>query len=113
MGREPGAPGQDQREHLPELRGLHTLLRLRKSDVARRVWQAYHERTKLAPRSTPPKTAQKSYWARGLALSDPSARPRTVRRYDRTEPRKGDLSPENAAMLMKVNQQNTLVDMWR
>ena len=86
---------------------------LHKSDVARRVWHAYHERTKLAPSSTPPKTAQKSYWARGLALSDPSARPRTVRRYDRTEPRKSDLSPENAAMLMKVNQQNTLVDMWR
>jgi hypothetical protein len=86
---------------------------LRKSDAALRVWKAYHDRAKQAPRSTPPKTAQKSCWARGLTLSDPSARRRTVRRYDRTEPRKSDLSPENAAMLMKVNQQNTLVDMWR
>lgn len=86
---------------------------LRKSDASRRVWQAYHERAKLAPRSTPPKIVQKSYRARSLTLGDPSARRRTVRRYDRTEPPKSDLSPKNAAMLMKINQQNTLVDMWR
>jgi hypothetical protein len=86
---------------------------LRKSDAARRVWKAYQERAKLAPRRTPPKSAQKPYRSRNLTLSDPSTRRRTVRRYDRTEPRKSDLSPENAAMLMKINQQNTLVDMWR
>jgi hypothetical protein len=86
---------------------------LRKSDASRRVWKAYDERAKLAPRSTPPKSAQKSNWARGLTLSDASARRGTVRRYDRVEPRRSDLSPKNAALLMKVNQQNTLVDMWR
>ncbi len=86
---------------------------LRKSDASRRVWKAYHERAKLVPRSTPPKSVQKSNWARGLTLSDATPRRGTVRRYDRTEPRKSDLSPENAALLMKVNQQNTLVDMWR
>jgi hypothetical protein len=86
---------------------------LRKSDPSRRVWKAYHERAKLIPRSTPPASAQKTNWARGLTLYDGSARRRTVRRYDRTEPRRSDLSPENAALLMKVNQQNTLVDMWR
>jgi len=86
---------------------------LRKSDASRRVWNAYHERAKLVPRSTPPRSAQKSNWARGLTLTDTSARPGTVRRYDRIEPRRSDLSPENAALLMKVNQQNTLVDMWR
>jgi hypothetical protein len=86
---------------------------LRKSDAARRVWSAYQEGAKLAPRRTPPKTAQKSHPGRGLTLGDPPARRRTVRRYDRTEPRKSDLSPQNAAMLMKINQQNTLVDIWR
>jgi len=86
---------------------------LRKSDVSRRVWKAYHERAKLVPRSTPPRSAQKSNWACGLTLSDSPARRRTVRLYDCIEPRRSDLSPENAALLMKVNQQNTLVDMWR
>ena len=50
---------------------------LRESDASRRVWKAYHERAKLAPRSTPPKSAQKSNWARGLTLTDTSARRRT------------------------------------
>jgi len=86
---------------------------LRKSDASRRVWNAYHEHAKLVPRSTLPASAQKSNWARGLTLYDASARRRTVRRYDLTEPRRSDLSPENAALLMKVNRQNTLVDMWR
>jgi len=86
---------------------------LRKSDAARRVWQAYHERAKLPPRSTPPKSAQKSNWARGLTLNDAPARRRSVKRYDCIAPQRSDLSPENAALLMKVNQQNTLVDMWR
>jgi hypothetical protein len=86
---------------------------LRGSDAAHRVWNAYHEGAKLAPRSRPQKSAQKSNWARGLALSEAPARRRTVRRYDRPEPRRSDLSAENAALLMKVNQQNTLVDMWR
>jgi hypothetical protein len=51
---------------------------------------------------------------RGLTLRDASTpRRKTVRRYDLVDPRWSDLSPENAALLMKVNQQNTLVDMWR
>ncbi len=51
---------------------------------------------------------------RGLTLSDTTTpRRKTVRRYDRVIPRKSELSPENAALLMKVNQQDTLVDMWR
>jgi hypothetical protein len=87
--------------------------RLRKSDASRRVWRTYQERAKLVSRSTPPKSAQRLNWARGLSLSDVSARRSTVRRYDFIEPRRRDLSPENAALLMKVNQQNTLVDMWR
>ena len=62
----------------------------------------------------PPNPKQKSRWTRGLTLSDTTTpRRKTVRRYDRVEPRKSDLSPEIAALLMKVNQQNTLVDMWR
>lgn len=86
---------------------------LRKSEASRRVWNAYHQSARLVPRRTPPASTQKSNWARGLTLYDAPARRRTVRRYDRTEPRTSDLSPENAALLMKVNQQNTLVDMWR
>jgi hypothetical protein len=86
---------------------------LRKSDASRRVWKIYNQHANLVPRNTPPKSAQKLHWTRGLTLSDASAHRRTVRRYDRIEPRRSDLSPGNAALLMKVNQQNTLVDMWR
>ena len=61
-----------------------------------------------------PRPKQKTCWTRGLTLHDASTpRHKTVRRYDLLEPRWSDLSPENAALLMKVNQQNTLVDMWR
>jgi hypothetical protein len=56
---------------------------LRKSDAAGRVWNAYQERAKLAPRRTPPKSAQKPYRSRNLTLSDPSMRRRTVRRSRR------------------------------
>jgi hypothetical protein len=86
---------------------------LRKSDTSRRVWQAYHEHAKPAPRTVPPKSTRKTNWARGLTLNDPPARRRAVRRYDSTQPPTSGLSPKNAALLMKVNQQNTLVDMWR
>jgi hypothetical protein len=56
---------------------------------------------------------QKKYWT-GLSVHDAStSRRKTMRRYDLVEPRRSDLSPENAALLMQVNQQNTLVDMWR
>ena len=51
-------------------------------------------------------------WSR-LTLADASARRGTVRRYGCIEPRRSDISPENAALLMKVNQQNTLADTWR
>jgi len=93
--------------------GFLRIYGLRTSDAARRVWKVYRDGAKLAPRRTPLKYAQKSNWARGLTLNDASARRGPVRRYDRPEPRRTDLSAENAALLMKVNQQNTLVDMWR
>jgi hypothetical protein len=66
------------------------------------------------PNMATPRPKQKTCWTRGLTLYDaPTARRKTVRRYDLVEPRWSDLSPENAALLMQVNQQNTLVDMWR
>ena len=87
---------------------------LHKSDASRHLWNIYHEHAKPAPSNiSPPKPMQKSRWTRGLSLGDAPTSRRTVRRCDRIEPRRSDLSPENAALLMKVNQQNTLVDMWR
>jgi hypothetical protein len=83
-----------------------------------RMWNAYllaSQPTKPVRRNTPPpKPKQKSRWTRGLTFSDGiTPRHKSVRRYDRVKPRRSDLSPENAALLMKVNQQDTLVDMWR
>jgi hypothetical protein len=94
---------------------IHNLPR---SQSTLRMWNAYlstSQPAKAAPLNTsPPKPKQKSLAIRGLALSDTTTpRRKTVRRYDRVEPRKSELSPEIAALLMKLNQQNTLVDMWR
>jgi hypothetical protein len=71
-----------------------------------------HARRARPNRSTP-RPKRKKYWT-GLSVYDSSTpRRKTARRYNLVEPRRSDLSPENAALLMKVNQQNTLVDMWR
>jgi hypothetical protein len=83
-----------------------------------RMWDVYllaSQPTKPARLNTPPPNPMhKSRWTRGLTLSDTTTPHRkTARRYDRVEPRKSELSPEIAALLMKLNQQNTLVDMWR
>jgi hypothetical protein len=40
-------------------------------------------------------------------------RRKNVRKYDRENPRESELPPEIADLLMKLNQQDTLVDMWR
>jgi len=62
----------------------------------------------------PPKPKQKARWTHDPTPSDVTTpRRRTVRRYDRVGPRASELPPEIAALLMEVNQQNTLVDMWR
>lgn len=87
---------------------------LRKSNASHQLWSTYQKHAKPVPLNTPPqKPLQKSRWTRGLTLSDATTRRRTIRRYDRVEPRRSELSPKNAALLMKVNQQDTLVDMWR
>ena len=71
-----------------------------------------HARQARRDMSTP-RRKQKTYQTRGLTLQGtPTPRRKTVRRYDLVGPR-NDLTPENAALLMKLNQQNTLVDMWR
>jgi hypothetical protein len=92
-----------------------TTYELPRSDTSLHLWNTYHKQTKLAhPNVSPSKPEQKSRRTRGLTLSGASTPPRKiVRRYDYVKPRGSDLSPENAALLMKVNQQNTLVDMWR
>ena len=61
-----------------------------------------------------PRPKQKTCWTR--ALLSTTRQLLVARPYEDmifVEPRWSDLSPENAALLMKVNQQNTLVDMWR
>lgn len=108
--------GRDDRIAGKTCRNYETFLityELHKSDASLHLWNTYHKQLKLAHRHTsPPK--QKSRWTRGLTLSDTTTpRRKTVRRYDRVQPLKSDLSPENAALLMKVNQQYTLVDMVR
>jgi hypothetical protein len=88
---------------------------LPRSDTSLRLWNTYLKQTKVAhPNASSSKPEQKSRRTRGLTPSGASSPPRKiVRRYDYVNPRGTDLSPENAALLMRVNQQNTLVDMWR
>lgn len=88
------------------------------SQFTLRMWNAYlaaSQPTKPVRINPPrPKRKQKSYWTSGLTLSDTTTpRRKTVRRYDRVEPRQSEMSSELAALLMQLNQQNTLVDMWR
>ena len=113
--------GLDDRKAGTECRKYKNFLRIHnlpKSQFTLRMWNAYlpaSQSTKPARLNTqPPKPKQKSRWTRGLTLGDTTTpRRKAVRRYDRVEPRESELSPEIAALLMKVNQQNTLVDMWR
>jgi hypothetical protein len=88
---------------------------LPRSDASLQLWNVYHIQTKSVRLGKPlPDPKQKSRWTRGLTLGDVAVpHRRTVRRCDRVKPRESDLSPENAALLMKVNQQNTLMEMWR
>lgn len=113
--------GTNDRKAGTQCRKYKSFLRIHnlpRSQFTLRMWDAYllaSQPTKPAPLNTPPPNPkQKSRWTRGLALTDTTTpRRKTVRRYDRVEPRKSELSPEIAALLMKLNQQNTLVDMWR
>jgi hypothetical protein len=91
---------------------------LPRSEFTFRMWNAYlpaSPPTKPVRRNaSPSKRKHASHWTRGLTLGDmPAPRRETVRRYDRVMPRASDLSPENVALLKKVNQLDTLVDMWR
>jgi hypothetical protein len=123
QGREDAAAGKS----CPRYETFRSTYELKKCDASLGMWHAYHNQAKLAVVSTPestPKPRQKPkpkrkpvkmvLLTRGLSLIDaPTSHRQTVRRYDRMKPPKSDLSPENAALLMKVNQQNTLVDAWR
>jgi hypothetical protein len=88
---------------------------LHKSDASLRLWNAYQYQTKPERFNTPaldPK--RRSHGPRGLNVTGRATpRRKSVRKYDRENPRESELPPEIAALLMKLNQQNTLVDMWR
>lgn len=111
QGREDRAAGKA----CPKYKTFLITYELHKSDASLHLWNTYHEQTKPARLNTsPPKPKQKSRWTRGLTLSDTTTpRRKTAQRYDRVIPCKSELSPEIAALLMKLNQQDTLVDMWR
>lgn len=91
---------------------------LSRSQFTLRMWNAYlpaSQQTRPARPSAPaPKSRQKSRWTGGLTLGDAATPHRKiVRRYDLVMSYHSDLSPENAALLRKVNQLDTLADMWR
>lgn len=120
--------GTECRKYKGFLRAYH----LYRSPLTLRMWNAYLPSRQPKPASVvrvegrrgpsiPPVPSQKpsnrkreSYWTRGLSSSDTTTPSRkTVRRYDHVKPRESELPPEIAAQLMKLNQQNTLVDAWR
>jgi hypothetical protein len=82
---------------------------LKESDASNRAWMTYDAHIRLVA----PNTSSKSRWSRGLTLGNASIRGGTAPKCDFIEPRRNDLTPENAALLMEVNEQKTLVDMWR
>jgi hypothetical protein len=91
---------------------------LPRSQFTLRMWNAYlpaSQPTRPVPPSAPsPKSKQKPHWTGDLTLGDATTPHRgIVRRYDLAMSYHSDLSPENAALLRKVNQLDTLVDMWR
>ena len=92
-----------------------TTYQLHKSDASLHLWDAYRKQTKAERSNTPvPDLKRRSHWTRGLSISDTATpRRKKVRRYDRENPRESELPPGIAALLMKLNQQDTLVDMWR
>lgn len=111
QGREDGVAGKACRKY----KAFLIAYGLRESDASLQLWKTYRRHTERARLNmSPPRPKRKSCWTRGLALSDATTpRRKTVRRYDRVKSRESKLSPEIAALLMKVNQQDTLVDMWR
>jgi hypothetical protein len=111
LGHEDAIAGRPCRKYKTFL----STYKLEKSDASLQLWNAYCKKAQQASVNTSrPKPKQKPRWTRGLTLSDRHApRRKAARRYDNVEPRREDLSPKNAALLMTVNQQNTLVDSWR
>jgi len=102
----------------PRYKAFLAIHNLPKSQFTLRMWNAYlpaSQPTRPVRRNTPPpKPKHASRWTRGLTLGDATTpRHKTARRYDLITPCGSDLSPEDAALLRKVNQLDTLVDMWR
>jgi hypothetical protein len=91
---------------------------LPKCDISLQMWNSYYpNRTKSggAKKASPKPKANRNAKVRLTAIPNrrSSSRP-SVKRYDLMQPLPfSDLSPSNAALLMRVNQQNTLGEMWR
>jgi hypothetical protein len=113
--------GTNDRKAGTECRKYKNFLRiynLPRSQFTLRMWNAYlptSQPTKRVRLNTPSlKPKQKSRRARGFTLNGTTTPGREiVRRCDLVMSYNSDLSPENAALLRKVNQLDTLVDMWR
>jgi hypothetical protein len=113
-----GANDQEAGTACPRYKNFLRIYNLPKSQFTLRMWNAYlpaSQKKKPVRRNTPPsKPKHAPRWPRGITLGDAATpRHRAARRYDLVMPRRSDLSPENAALLRKVNQLDTLVDMWR
>ena len=113
--------GLDDRKAGTECRKYKNFLRiynLPRSQFTLRMWNAYLPASQPArparPSAPSPKSRQKPRWTGGLTLGDVATpRRKTVRRHDFVMSYHSDLSAENAVLLRKVNQLDTLVDMWR
>ena len=113
--------GVDDRKAGTECRKYKNFLRiynLPRSQFTLRMWNAYLPASQPArparPSAPPLKSKQKPRWTGALTLGDETTPHREiVRRYDSVMSYDSGLSPENAALLRKVNQLDTLVDMWR
>lgn len=113
--------GADDRKAGTECRKYKNFLRiynLPRSQFTLQMWNAYlpaSQPTRPArPGAPSPKSKQKPHWTGDLTLGDAATPNRKIaRRYDIVMSYQSDLSPENAALLRKVNQLDTLVDMWR
>jgi hypothetical protein len=113
--------GVDDRKAGTECRKYKNFLRiynLPRSQFTLKMWNAYlpasHPARSVRPSASSLESKQKSRWTGGLTVGDVATPHRKiVRRYDLVMSYHSDLSPENAALLRKVNQLDTLVDMWR
>jgi hypothetical protein len=120
-GRTPGWAGRQGREDCrmgspcPKYKTFLATYKLPECDASLRLWHEYRAQTKPARVSMASPTSRRKSRRRGTrAPSDASASGRkTAHRYTRDQQRTSDVSPEIAALLLKVNQQNTLVDAWR